>query len=245
MEEQAFAEALATHAEKLGLSLPNEACGRLHPFLQLIKNAPPGLVGFSPASLFREVVLDTLCLLPHLPEGSLTLLDIGTGAGIPGVPLLCLRPDLRLTLLDSRARRINFARQALQKLGLKARCVNTRAETFGRGEGRGLFDIVLARGVKPLPVVIEYALPTLKIAGCFYAQQGESFEEPAAHALHLLGGRLTATIPYALEPEHRRHLLLFKKTAPTHKRYPRRPGIPEKRPLGCSVPSPRIPSCRG
>lgn len=235
MEANTFSERANSLAQDLGLSLPEEACSRLQRFMALLREAPPGLIGFSPELIFREVVADTLHLARHLPPHALSAIDIGTGAGIPGIPLLCLRPDLRLTLLDSHARRIHFAHRALGNLGLEAHCVHARAETFGRGEGRGKFDAAFARAVKPLPVVIEYALPLLKTGGRFYAQQGRAFEAPTLQSLQLLGGKLLGTIPYALEPGKRRHLLIFEKIAPTSARYPRRPGVAQKRPLGRST----------
>lgn len=170
-------------------------------------------------------------------EMPLLCIDVGTGAGFPGLPVKIMRPALHMTLLDSSRKKIRFLKHLVKCLDLGGvDLLWTRAEEVGQdAHHRERYDVVLARAVADLPVLAEYCLPLCRRGGCFIAQKGAEVEaelERAEPAIHLLGGRLrdikTLQLPGLKEP---RSLVLIDKVEPTPAKYPRRPGMPSKRPL--------------
>ena len=170
-------------------------------------------------------------------ETPLLCIDIGTGAGFPGVPLKIMRPALRLTLLDSSRKKVTFLEHLVGCLGLTdVQLLCKRAEEVGQDEEhRERYDIALARAVADLTVLAEYCLPLCRKGGCLIAQKGADVAaelKGAEAATHLLGGKLRAVktlhLPGLKEP---RSLVLIDKVGQTPVKYPRRPGIPNKRPL--------------
>ena len=182
--------------------------------------------------------LDSLApLASGWPEGVRTLIDVGSGAGFPGVPLSIALPGVRVTLLEAQQKRADFLRSVVDALGLNAEVICARAEDAGRRDGlREGFDIACARAVAPLNVLAEYLLPFARVGGKMLALKGPTLQEEldaAAPALKELGGGeirvTTAALPRRGDWTHR--LVWVDKAAPTPERYPRRAGVPEKRPL--------------
>jgi 16S rRNA (guanine527-N7)-methyltransferase len=164
------------------------------------------------------------------------VLDIGTGAGLPGIPIKIGWPEMSLTLLESAGKKCRFLEQACEALGLEdVLVVEGRAEDVGRDAAhRETYDLVIARAVAPLPVLLEYALPALRIGGWLTAPKGSaalSELDASAKALDALGGRLYDAAPFQPPEGLRQTVVLVEKVAPTPERYPRRAGIPSKRPL--------------
>lgn len=177
------------------------------------------------------------CVLAWRDKPPDRLIDIGTGAGFPGLPLKILYPSMRLTLVDSVGKKIDFCKHIVQTLSLdKVEFVNARAEELGQNPAfRERYDWAVARAVANLNILVEYLLPLVRVGGGILAQKGES--GPAeAHAserpARLLGGRLRQlvqlTLPGVVEE---RYLVIFDKTATTPPNYPRRVGVPSKSPL--------------
>lgn len=166
-----------------------------------------------------------------IPEGA-RCIDVGTGAGFPGVPLLILRPDLDLTLLDSLNKRLNFLKELLEALGLSATLVHARAEDAGRDPAhREQYDITLSRAVSALPCLLELTSPFLKVGGMGIAYKGDAAEEieAADRAAKLLN--LTLSSQDITKDYGARCLVLAKKTGRTPSAYPRKAGTPAKKPL--------------
>jgi 16S rRNA (guanine527-N7)-methyltransferase len=190
----------------------------------------------------RDIVLkhfvDSLtCLHSGWFDGPLRVLDIGTGAGFPGLPLAIVRPNLNFDLLDSTRRKIEFVDSVIRALELpNARGVLGRAEWLGRQpEARAGYDRVVTRAVSALPVLAELALPLLKEGGMLIAQKGPITEDELAagrRALALLGGQLenvqALALPVLNDP---RTLVCIRKIRPTPNKYPRLDGVPAKSPL--------------
>jgi 16S rRNA (guanine527-N7)-methyltransferase len=170
-------------------------------------------------------------------ETPLLCIDVGTGAGFPGLPLKIMRPTLQMTLLDSSRKKIAFLEHLVQRLELKGvDLLWARAEEAGQdAHQRERYDVVLARAVADLAVLVEYCLPLCRKGGCVIAQKGAQVEQElqaAQAAIHLLGGELRAVKTIQLPGlKETRSLVLLEKVAPTPAKYPRRPGIPGKRPL--------------
>ena len=172
--------------------------------------------------------------LVPLPQGAL-LIDVGTGAGFPAIPLLIWRPDLQITLLDSLKKRLTFLEAALSTCGLAAQVIHSRAEDGGRRPDlREQFDLATARAVANLRELSEYCLPYIKPGGMFYALKGGDAAAEirgAEKAIHLLGGRLGESISYSLPDGSGRTLVCVKKISQTSTKYPRNAARMAKSPL--------------
>jgi 16S rRNA (guanine527-N7)-methyltransferase len=188
-------------------------------------------------------LLDSLSLLPYLdrqessgPGHGPSLIDVGSGAGFPGLPLKIVRPDLKVTLLDSLAKRIRFLDAVIRELCLAGiTAVHRRAEEAARlTGGREKFDIATARAVASLPALCEYCLPFVRVGGIFLAMRGpaESDHGEASRAIRLLGGELADIDEFSLPGTAMgRRIFLIRKIRPTPEAYPRKAGSPEKAPL--------------
>ena len=177
------------------------------------------------------------CMIAFRDQPPKSLIDIGTGAGFPGIPLKIILPKLRLTLVESVGKKANFCLHLVKKLGLEDVSVLTaRAEEIGQlNEYRQKYDWAVARSVANLPVLVEYLLPLVKVGGRILAQKGENAHieaNAAKNALTLLGGQLRQLIPVTLPGVvEERFLIVIDKIAATPPIYPRRTGIPIKKPL--------------
>lgn len=166
-----------------------------------------------------------------------SLIDVGTGAGLPGLALKILYPHLRLTLVESVNKKAGFCRHMIEALGLReVSVVTARAEDAGRLlEHRGRYDWAVARAVASMPVLCEYLLPLVRLGGKILAQKGEAGPEElkqSARALRLLGGRALPPIAISLPGiDEPRWLIVAEKIAHTPDEYPRRAGVPARSPL--------------
>ena len=180
---------------------------------------------------------DSLAALGVLPPGGLRLLDVGAGAGFPGVAIKLARPGVALTLLDSIGKKTAFLRYLVGVLALEdVRVLTGRAEELGQQQGeRESYDAVVARAVASLPVLAELCLPLARTGGIVVAQKKAGVDEEvdaAGRAISILGGRLRPIVRYRLPdlPEER-WLIVVEKVRPSPRMYPRRPGVPANSPL--------------
>jgi 16S rRNA (guanine527-N7)-methyltransferase len=182
--------------------------------------------------------LDSLTCLTILREASIgRVIDVGTGAGFPGLPLKIACPEMQLCLVESVGKKADFCRHMVRTLGLQGvEVVQERAEVIGQAPGhRESYDWAVARAVAEMPVLVEYLLPLVRVGGTALAMKGEGAPaetHAADHAIHLLGGRLrrlvSLTLPGVAE---QRYLVVIDKIAATPPAYPRRTGLPAKRPV--------------
>ncbi|MPM38793.1 Ribosomal RNA small subunit methyltransferase G [bioreactor metagenome] len=178
-----------------------------------------------PDEVARLHFLDSAALLKLLDFRGRTVVDVGTGAGFPGLPIRILEPSARVTLLDSLGKRISFLQEVCDELGLSdVKCVHARAEEFA-GKHRESFDVAVSRAVASLPLLAELCLPLVKTGGTFLAMKSvDSGEEldAAAKAIEILGGRLTGIRDYAIPGTAVFHrAVLIEKVKPTPPKYPR------------------------
>jgi len=165
------------------------------------------------------------------------VLDIGTGAGFPGIPLKIVFPEIKMVLLDSLEKRVRFLGEVVKELEInRISCLHGRAEDFARKEEyRQGFDLVVSRAVADLSVLSEYALPFVKVGGSFVAYKSSSIKEEvdkSENAIEVLGGQIKEEVTFSLpDTEIRRTLLRIEKVSDTPEKYPRRAGKPEKTPL--------------
>lgn len=190
----------------------------------------------------KEVYLkhfyDSLTASFYFPfQNSLHICDVGAGAGFPSLPIKIVFPEIHVTIVDSLNKRIQFLQHLANSLQLEnVHFFHDRAETFGqKRESREAFDLVLARAVARLSVLSELCLPLAKVGGTFIAMKGANAEEEienAKNAINLLGGKLEKTYSFHLPVEEsERNILLIKKVKKTPKKFPRKPGIPNKTPI--------------
>lgn len=175
--------------------------------------------------------------LRSLLETDIRVIDIGSGAGFPGLPLKMYCPNMQMTLMDSLGKRVDYLNEVIGTLQLKdTRAVHARAEELGQmSSHRGQYDLAVSRAVAKLAVLCEYALPFIKAGGFFVAYKGSDCKDEvdeAVYAINQLGGKLFHVKQFVLPfDESRRSLVVIYKETETNKKYPRRPGIPAKRPL--------------
>ena len=187
------------------------------------------------ADFARLHLLDSAALLNVADFSGRRTVDVGTGAGFPGVPLRILCPDVRMTLLDSTGKRIDFLRETCAALGLgNVDCVHARAEEFA-AEHRESFDLAVSRAVAALPVLCELCLPLVKVGGQFLAMKSARSDgelEGAMDAIAALGGRLADAVDYAIPGSDVTHrVIVIDKVDRTPPRYPRAFGKIKKAPL--------------
>ena len=223
--------------ERLKQRIPGiteEACDKFVAYYELLIdwNTRMNLTAITePDEVIQKHFVDSLAAMPYLAKNA-KVADVGTGAGFPSIPLLILRPDLRFTLVDSLQKRITFLEEVLKTLGLSAECVHARAEDFGRDpKCRASFDATVSRAVAALPVLLELTVPLLKVGGKAYCYKGDVTEElpSAKSALHLL--HCTAEVVPVEADYGARTLVICTKNAPTLSTYPRKAGMPSKKPL--------------
>lgn len=189
----------------------------------------------------REVItkhfIDSLAMIKAIKPDKERLIDIGTGAGFPGIPLKIAFPDLDIVLLDSLKKRLTFLDEVINQLGITGiRTLHGRAEDFGRdGSYREQFDLCVSRAVARLSSLSEYCLPYVKKGGCFISYKSGNIEEElksSKRAIKLLGAELKEIIEYQLpNTDIQRTLIVIEKKDTTPRSYPRAAGKPSKDPL--------------
>ena len=238
---------LARAAEQVGVALDAESLDRFGRYRDLLlrRNAQHNLTAIrDPEGIERRLFLDALAMAPALDraiqnapntaEGPVRLIDIGSGAGFPGLPLKIARPGLDLTLIDATAKKVTFLNDVITDLGLDdARAVHGRAEELGRDRAyRERFDVATARAVARLPVLLEYAVPFLKLGGTALLPKGLEIDEElrlGRRAAAMLGAEIVSSERL---PAGGTRLVVVAKASPTAVGYPRRIGIPSQSPLG-------------
>lgn len=179
-------------------------------------------------------ILDSVLPMVLLPQNA-SVIDVGAGAGFPSIPLKILRPDLKVTMLDSLNKRVNFLNEVIATLNLKnITAVHSRAEDYAL-RNREVFDIAIARAVASLVTLSEYCLPFVKVGGNFIALKGSSLTEElkeATYAITLLGGKYKDIQKiYVKQIDAMRENVIIEKIKPTDKKYPRGKNLPRLKPL--------------
>jgi 16S rRNA (guanine527-N7)-methyltransferase len=236
-------ELLEAQAAAWGVCLDSGRLDRLLKYARLLASyEKANVIGTSDLDrILLDHVLDSLSCFLHEPLWEAgRLADVGSGGGLPGIPLSIVRSELRTTLIESTGKKADFLRHAAEQLALGSLdVVNARVEDIGRTQGqRGVYGIVTTRAVTRLSVVAEYCVPLLEVGGQAIAMKaglgGEEFEE-GRRATGELGATITGVEPVSLLPEvgeKERNLVILEKIRATPARYPRKAGMAAKRSLG-------------
>jgi len=232
---------LKKHIEKLDLEISDKQAEQFLIYERLLVewNKHMNLTGITESeAIYDKHFADSLtCILSNKFENQMKVIDVGTGAGFPGMPLKIYMPSLHVTLLDSLNKRINFLKEVANEAELdNIEFIHGRAEDFGQDlDYREQYDIVVSRAVAELPVLLEFCTPFLKVGGYFIAQKGKKCDQEllgSKTALEALSLEVESTIKVSTSDETSEHyLIIIKKIAATNSKYPRRAGKPIKKPL--------------
>lgn len=177
--------------------------------------------------------IDSMTILPYIGDAK-ELIDIGCGGGFPTLPVAICRPDIRITALDSTAKKLVFVDDIAKELSLNVKTLATRAEEYGQGDGREVYDLAMSRAVARLNVLCELCLPTVRVGGRFVAMKGADGMgelDEAAGSIERLGGRVSGTKRLSLGDAGERVIIEIEKILPTPRTYPRQFSAIKKRPL--------------
>ena len=235
---ESLRDLLKNSVKDYGVSLSDSDCEAFERYSLLLRewNEKMNLTAITEE---REIVIkhfsDSLSIVPYLPKdrlenGDLSVIDVGTGAGFPGIPLKITFPRISLTLIDSLEKRIKFLNEVLSQVEASDyKCVHARAEDAGHNtEYREKYDICTARAVARLPILLEYCLPFVKVGGLFVAMKGSDIQEieESKEALNSLGGEIIAKKSFNLfNSDIKRNVILIRKNRQTSTKYPRKSNV--------------------
>lgn len=239
MLKEDFEKEIMGYVEELGIKLSKEQAEKFFNYMNLLLewNEKINLTAITEE---KEVIVkhfvDSLTIAKYIPEGA-SLVDVGTGAGFPGIPLKIIREDLKITLLDSLQKRINFLDVVIKELNLEnIDTIHARVEEFGKNSKyRESFEVATSRAVANLSTLTEYLLPLVKVGGIAICMKGSSVEEEletSKKAINVLGGKVSNVFEFDLpKTDIKRNLVIVDKINKTPSKYPRKPGMPSKEPI--------------
>lgn len=237
MEE--FKQNMKQYAKKIGIVLEEEQIEQFYQYekLLLIWNEKINLTAITkPEEIILKHFIDSMTIAKYIGANK-TLIDVGTGAGFPGIPLKIIRKDIQITLLDSLNKRVQFLNEIIKQLELKeVETIHGRVEEFGKNKKyREKFDYATSRAVANLTTLSEYLLPLVKIEGKCICMKGSTVKEEidqSQKAIAILGGKIEEIEAFQLpESDIDRHIILLRKIKQTPAKYPRKPGTPSKEPI--------------
>ena len=239
MEFNEFKEKMILNVDKLGITLSEIQLKQFYNYMNLLIewNKKINLTAITePNEIILKHFVDSLTISKYISDGT-RVVDVGTGAGFPGIPLKMYRQDIEITLLDSLQKRINFLDEVIRELNLeKIETVHSRVEDFGKDKKyREKFDIATSRAVANLATLSEYLLPLVKVGGKVISMKGSLIEEElelSKNAIKILGGKVEKVDEFNLpNSDISRNIILIDKIKETPNKYPRKAGEPSKKPL--------------
>lgn len=239
MEIELFSKILNSYLKELNIELNEIQTKQLYKYMNLLiewNNKINLTAIIKPEEIILKHFVDSLTISKYVNNNS-SVIDVGTGAGFPGIPLKIYRTDLKVTLVDSLNKRLNFINTIIEELELKnVVTVHARAEEIGKNKlYREQFDVVTSRAVANLSTLSEYLIPLAKINGKCLCMKGSEIEEEllnAKKAIDVLGGKIDKIEKFELpKSDIKRNVVLITKENKTPAKYPRKPGIPAKEPI--------------
>jgi len=240
--DKELSELLEKGALHYGKTITNHQVEQFTKYMELLKdwNTKINLTAIEDdKEIIIKHFIDSLSILPYVKDQKLKLIDVGTGAGFPGIPLKIVNKNINVTLLDSLEKRVKFLNEVIEAINIsganEVRAVHGRAEDMGINPiYREKYDIAVARAVANLPVLLEYCLPFVKTNGIFIAMKGSNTEEfdNCSKALDILGGKIEKIEKMELPFTNiERNVVVVRKFRQTPTKYPRKAGKPVKEPL--------------
>ena len=239
MKEEEFNKKMKESLKELNIEISEKQLNQFYNYMNILIewNKVMNLTNITePEEIIQKHFVDSLTVLKSIKENA-SIIDVGTGAGFPGIPIKIAFPETRITLLDSLNKRIKFLEEVINKLELKnIETIHGRAEEVAHNKKyREKYDIAIARAVAPLNVLSEYLLPFVKIGGyaiCMKGTKGKEEAEEGKNAIKILGGEITNSREFNLpNTEMARVIIEIEKIKNTEKKYPRKAGTPTKMPL--------------
>lgn len=238
MEFEIFSEELEIAAKQIEIELTKEQIEKYYNYMNLLLewNEKINLTAIiEPREIILKHFVDSLTIAKYIKDDE-KLIDVGTGAGFPGIPLSIVKENTDIVLLDSLNKRINFLEEVKENLKLEnITTIHGRAEEFGKNKKeRETYDIATSRAVAPLNILLEYLLPLVKVGGKAICMKGSNIEEieNAKNALEILGGQIEKIEEITLpNSDIKRNIIIVKKVKNTPSKYPRKPGTPSKEPI--------------
>ncbi len=239
MEEKEFRGIMIDSLKKLNIELSDLQLEQFYKYMNILIewNKVMNLTAIiEPNEIVTKHFVDSLTILNKVGKNS-TIIDVGTGAGFPGIPIKIAFPETEVVLLDSLNKRIRFLDEVIEKLNLKnIKAIHGRAEDYGRDkEHREKYDIAVARAVAPLNILLEYLMPFVKTGGKCICMKGSNSEDEinkSTNAIKLLGGEMIETDEFFIpNTDIRRKVIEVNKKKQISDKYPRKAGIPSKQPL--------------
>ena len=239
MKEEEFNKKMKESLKELNIEISEKQLNQFYNYMNILIewNKVMNLTNITePEEIIQKHFVDSLTVLKSIKEND-SIIDVGTGAGFPGIPIKIAFPETRITLLDSLNKRIKFLEEVINKLELKnIETIHGRAEEVAHNKKyREKYDIAIARAVAPLNVLSEYLLPFVKIGGyaiCMKGAKGKEEAEEVKNAIKILGGEITNSREFNLpNTEMARVIIEIEKIKNTEKKYPRKAGTPTKMPL--------------
>ena len=238
MEFEIFSEELEIAAKQIEIELTKKQIEKYYNYINLLLewNEKINLTAIiEPREIILKHFVDSLTIAKYIKDDE-KLIDVGTGAGFPGIPLSIIKENTDIVLLDSLNKRINFLEEVKENLKLEnIITIHGRAEEFGKNKNeREKYDIATSRAVAPLNILLEYLLPLVKVGGKAICMKGSNIEEieNARNALEILGGQIEKIEEITLpNSDIKRNIIIVKKVKNTPLKYPRKPGTPSKEPI--------------
>lgn len=239
MEKDEFFYKLQNQAQKIDINLTNKQLNEFYTYMNLLIewNKNINLTAITePEEIIKKHFIDSLTISKNIQKDS-SIIDVGTGAGFPGIPLKIVREDINIVLLDALNKRLNFLNEVIKENKLEnIETVHFRAEEIGKNKKyREKYDIATSRAVAQLNILVEYLLPLVKIGGKCICMKGSNVEEELKNskkAITLLGGEIEKIEEFILpDSDIKRNVIIIKKVNSTPAKYPRKPGTPAKEPI--------------